>query len=72
MYDTQYPRTAPRDSIRYFGNEKETGAEMCPALLSAIVTEVAPVSRAIGQFSPVAGNSQNSLGKLTRPSLPRV
>lgn len=54
MYDTQYPRTAARDSFRYFGNEKETGAEMCPALVSEIVTEDAPVSRAIGQFSPVA------------------
>ena len=38
---------------------------MCPALVSEIVTEDAPVSRAIGQFSPVAGNSQNSLGKFT-------
>ena len=40
---------------------------MCPALVSEIVPDDAPVSRAIGQFSPAfsAGNSQNSLGKFT-------
>lgn len=40
---------------------------MCPALVSEIVPDDAPFSRAIGQFSPAfsAGNSQNSLGKFT-------
>ena len=31
-------------SIRHFRDEKETGAEMCPAIVSGIVTGVAPVS----------------------------
>ena len=45
--------------IRHFRNEKGTGTEMRPAIVSGIVTGDAPIS-----FLPVACNSPRSLCKL--------
>ena len=44
-----------------------TGAEICPAVVSGIVTGDAPVSY-WSIFFPVPSNSLRSLRKLTRPS----
>ena len=45
--------------IRHFRNEKGSGAEMCPAIVSGIVTGNSPVSSwllANFQFSPILSN----------------
>ena len=55
-------------SIRYFRNEKETGEEMSPAIVSGIVTGDAPFSY-WPVFSRFHSNSPRSLlQKLTRSS----
>ena len=47
-------------TIRYFRNDKETGAKMRPAIVSGIVTGDAPVSY-WPIFFPVPGNGPRSL-----------
>ena len=51
-------------------NEKVTGAEMCPAIVSGIVTANTKVSN-WSVFVPGSSNSPRSLcEKITRPSFP--
>ena len=56
-------------AIFHYRNERGTGAEMYPAVVSGIVTGDAPISYWPIFFSlPLVTVNQNSLAKLTQPS----
>ena len=53
-------------------SEKTTGAEMCPAIVSGIVSGDTPCYWILAIFSPDPNNSPTNLRNLTRPSYPLV
>ena len=52
IYDQAFLAITPLILIRHFRNEKGTGAEMCPAILSGVVT-LGTRRSAIDHFLPV-------------------
>ena len=59
----------PAYLIGHFRNERATGAEMRPAIVSGIVTRNAPVRYWL-IFSPVPSNSPGNLSFLNAPKKP--
>ena len=60
IYDQAFLAITPLILIRHVRNEKGTGAEMCPAILSGVVT-MGTRRSAIGHFLSFQWQSQESL-----------